>query len=223
MTKRINDEQRDVSYGELVALQQEFETQLDENHVIFDDDDDYDEALNDFIQQYMDGDDDPQIDFSMAKVRPVRDSKKRVRDARGRANYEPVKRAIDEFVEEYCSDESIDDYGIINNGLGNGNGLLALADVGGCGLYVFNSEEDAFDYVVTNGYGADYLEGAMPKSEWVDYLVNGGVDRDEAERLIETEDWQGITEIIAEKEGEEWFLGSYFGEKFHVNDFVIYY
>lgn len=81
MSKRIKDEQRDVSYGELVALQQEFETQLDENGVIFDDDESYDEALNDFIQQYIDGDDDPQIDFSMAKVRPVRDSKRRVKDS----------------------------------------------------------------------------------------------------------------------------------------------
>lgn len=79
--KRIKDEQRDVSYEELDALQQEFETQLDEAGVIFDNDDDYNEALDDFIQQYIEGDDDPQIDFSIANVRPVRDSKRRyVRD-----------------------------------------------------------------------------------------------------------------------------------------------
>lgn len=77
MRIRINDEQRDISYGELVALQQEFEAQLDENGVIFDDEDSYEEALSDFIQQYIDGNDNPMIDLSAANVRPVRDSKRR--------------------------------------------------------------------------------------------------------------------------------------------------
>ena len=83
MRIRINDEQRDISYGELVALQQEFETQLDENGVIFDDEDSYEGALSDFIQQYIDGNDNPMIDLSAANVRPVRDSKRRqVKDGR---------------------------------------------------------------------------------------------------------------------------------------------
>ena len=81
MEKRIKDEQRDISYGELSALSDEFETQLDEHGVIFDDEEDRDEAFFDFVQQYIDGDDDPQINWENAKVRPVRDSKRRqVRD-----------------------------------------------------------------------------------------------------------------------------------------------
>ena len=81
MEKRIKDEQRDISYGELAALSDEFETQLDEHDVIFDDEEDRDEAFFDFVQQYIDGDDDPQINWENAKVRPVRDSKRRVKDS----------------------------------------------------------------------------------------------------------------------------------------------
>lgn len=83
MRIRINDEQRDISYGELVALQQEFEAQLDENGVVFDDDESYEEALGDFIQQYIDGNDNPTLDLSDTNLRPIRDSKcRRVRDGR---------------------------------------------------------------------------------------------------------------------------------------------
>ena len=102
MRIRINDEQRDISYGELVALQQEFEAQLDENGVIFDDDESYEQALGDFIQQYIDGDDNPMIDLSTANVRPVRDSKRRrVRDDYKRGKHGEMLYTSNDIRAEY--------------------------------------------------------------------------------------------------------------------------
>ena len=51
--------QRDVSYGELAALQEMFEEQAKE--WIFDEEETMQECLLDFQQQYIDGDDNPQI------------------------------------------------------------------------------------------------------------------------------------------------------------------
>lgn len=51
--------QRDVSYGELSALQEMFEEQAKE--WVFDEEETRQECLLDFQQQYIDGDDNPQI------------------------------------------------------------------------------------------------------------------------------------------------------------------
>lgn len=51
--------QRDVSYGELAALKEMFDEQAKE--WIFDDEETMEECLLDFQQQYIDGDDNPQI------------------------------------------------------------------------------------------------------------------------------------------------------------------
>lgn len=51
--------QRDVSYGELAALQEIFEEQAKE--WVFDEEETRQECLLDFQQQYIDGDDNPQI------------------------------------------------------------------------------------------------------------------------------------------------------------------
>lgn len=51
--------QRDVSYGELAALQEMFEEQAKE--WVFDEEETRQECLLDFQQQYIDGDDNPQI------------------------------------------------------------------------------------------------------------------------------------------------------------------
>ena len=213
MKKRINDEQRDISYGEIVALQQEFETQLDERGVVFDNDEDYDEAFFDFEQQYIDGDDDPQINWEIAKVRPVRDSKRRVKDS----DENSIKAAIDEMVNEYLPDLTINDYGIID-----GDGLLlALADIDWCSAYVFKSEDDAREYVL-RGEGADFVAYMMPVDEMVDYLSNG-IDYKTAQKLVVNEDWQGIAERILEIEGAEWFLSAYDGKVYDVNGYVIYF
>ena len=54
-------EQRDVSYGELVALQELFYQQVEERGIQFPDEEIEQECLFDFQQQYIDGNDDPVI------------------------------------------------------------------------------------------------------------------------------------------------------------------
>lgn len=230
MRRRIIDEQRDISYGELVALQQEFETQLDENGVIFDDDESYEEALGDFIQQYMEGDDNPMIDMSTANVRPVRDSKRRrVRDGRRpvrnmrrrvKDSETDIKAAIDEVLADYFPNLTVDDYHIYGDN--EEDGLLAQPEIDGCDMYVFSSEYAANAYIL-DGYGIDCVDGAMRDDEWVDYLINGGVEPDVAENLIATEDWQSVVEIILDSAGAAWFLTSYAGEVFHNGGYAIYF
>ena len=54
-------EQRDVSYGELVALQELFYQQVEEQAIQFPAEEIEQECLFDFQQQYIDGNDDPVI------------------------------------------------------------------------------------------------------------------------------------------------------------------
>lgn len=53
--------EREVSYGELVTLQNEFDKQLAKSGYKLHDKEYLDEAYNDFVQQYMNGEDNPQI------------------------------------------------------------------------------------------------------------------------------------------------------------------
>lgn len=53
--------QRDVSYGELHELEKEFKKQCDDLGVVWIDTDVREETFMDFVSQYQDGDDDPQI------------------------------------------------------------------------------------------------------------------------------------------------------------------
>ncbi len=56
-------EQRDVSYGELAALDEEFERQVKEKNIIFPDSEIEEQCHFDFVQQYIDGDDAPHINI----------------------------------------------------------------------------------------------------------------------------------------------------------------
>ena len=58
-----NGEQRNISYGELAALQELFDQQVEEFNIGFECDEEREEALFDFIQQYINGNDDPQIEY----------------------------------------------------------------------------------------------------------------------------------------------------------------
>jgi hypothetical protein len=51
--------QRNVSYGEIIALENEFDAQAD--GIEFESDEARDECLSDFIQQYIDVNDNPKI------------------------------------------------------------------------------------------------------------------------------------------------------------------
>ena len=54
-------EQRNISYGELAELERMFNEQVAARGVVFEDENDRNEALFDFYQQYIDGDDKPQL------------------------------------------------------------------------------------------------------------------------------------------------------------------
>ena len=58
-----NGEQRSVSEGEIVALQELFDQQVEEFNIGFECDEEREEALFDFVQQYINGNDDPQIHY----------------------------------------------------------------------------------------------------------------------------------------------------------------
>ena len=58
-----NGEKRDVSYGELVELENLFNEKVKEHHIDFESDEERQESLFDFIQQYINGNDAPEIDY----------------------------------------------------------------------------------------------------------------------------------------------------------------
>ncbi len=58
-----NGEQRNISEGEIVALQELFDQQVEEFNIGFECDEEREEALFDFVQQYINGNDDPQIHY----------------------------------------------------------------------------------------------------------------------------------------------------------------
>lgn len=65
-----DSKQRNVSYGELVALEEEFDKQVAEQKLNLDEEE-RDILLSDFVQKYIDGDDDPKIGDS----KRIKDSK----------------------------------------------------------------------------------------------------------------------------------------------------
>jgi len=69
--KRIKDSQRSVSYGELADLEDEFDAQVAEKGLELDEET-RSIMLSDFVQQYIDGDDDPKIGDS----KKIKDAKK---------------------------------------------------------------------------------------------------------------------------------------------------
>lgn len=56
--------QRDISYGELAALEDAFYEQVHEQNITFPDEETENECLMDFQQQYIEGNDDPQINVN---------------------------------------------------------------------------------------------------------------------------------------------------------------
>lgn len=53
--------QRSVSYGELAELENMFNDQIKRKHIVFSDPEESSQALFDFIQQYIEGNDNPQV------------------------------------------------------------------------------------------------------------------------------------------------------------------
>lgn len=51
--------QRDISYSEVMQLEADFNRQCADRHIVFNDEEIEQQALCDFIDQYINGDDEP--------------------------------------------------------------------------------------------------------------------------------------------------------------------
>lgn len=101
-----------------------------------------------------------------------------------------------------------------------------FCDKHGCGGYIFNSEEEAYDSIINGDEhqnAVDYVDGAITDEEWVSYLVGGGIDEQTAQGIIANGDWDAVVGIIVDKEGPEWFLSQYSGRKYYLEDGQILY
>ena len=144
----------------------------------------------------------------------IGDSVRRVKDSESE-----IKAVIDEVLSDYFPDLTVEDYHIYGE---REDGLLAEPEISGCDMYVFKTESDAKAYIL-DGYGVECVDGAMRDDEWVDYLINGGVEPETAEDLIERQDWQGVVEVLLDTAGAEWFLASYSGDVFYNGGYAIYF
>ena len=129
-----------------------------------------------------------------------------------------IKAVIDDFVKKYYPKKTVEEYNIN----GEGNELLACPYIDGCWAYVFKSEEDAEQYVLSGAFN-DMLNGATDFDSWVHILESNGVETDYAEELLESNNWDEITRIMLDGEGCEFFMSGYAGQAYYVDDHVIYF
>lgn len=61
VNEMIEDTQRSVSYGELAELENMFNEQVKKRNIVFSGNEECTEALFDFIQQYIEGNNNPQV------------------------------------------------------------------------------------------------------------------------------------------------------------------
>ena len=156
---------------------------------------------------YMDEDDEEFEDDE------ITDSVRRVKDSESE-----IKAVIDDFVKKYYPEKTVEEYNIN----GEGNELLACPYIDGCWAYVFKSEEDAEQYVLSGAFN-DMLNGATDFDSWVHILESNGVETDYAEELLESGNWDEITRIMLDGEGCEFFMSGYAGQAYYVDDHVIYF
>lgn len=151
----------------------------------------------------------------------VADSR-RIKDSEG-----DIRAAIEEMLVERGLDNEVDINDVDINYYGEDSDEVASAELcNGCYCHVFQDEQDAYNYVKNpeNVEFTDFLESAQSDEDWVNYLINGGVDADEAEELVASGNWQRIKEIILDADGAEWFLGEYGGDVFYPEvGYVIYF
>lgn len=90
-----------------------------------------------------------------------------------------------------------------------------FVDKHGCNGFIYDNEEEAKQSVL-NGEehqnAMDYVKDAQSPEDWIGYLVEGGVDENQAINMVRNEDWNGIVNVIVDKEGPEWFLSQYSGQ-----------
>lgn len=89
--------------------------------------------------------------------------------------------------------------------------------------HIYSSIEDAYNDIVSpdgneHQNAIDSLDGAQSEEDWIDYLIHGGVDPNKARKVIMSHDWDAVIKIIIKASGPEWFLSSYSGEVYDLDD-----
>ena len=89
--------------------------------------------------------------------------------------------------------------------------------------HIYSSIEDAYNDIVSpdgdeHQNAIDSLDGAQSEEDWIDYLIHGGVDPNKARKVIMSHDWDAVIKIIIKEAGPEWFLSSYSGQVYDLDD-----
>jgi hypothetical protein len=140
---------------------------------------------------------------------------KRIKDSR-----EGVEQAIQDWMYE-SNKEYIDINDIYLEYYGEDRLLVATAELDRATAYIFKSEEDAEAFVAEN-YGADFITGVTSDEGWID-ILSSYIEREEAEQIVASQDWQEVADIMLEEEGPEWVLSPDTGGSYYYGDYVIYY
>ncbi len=97
----------------------------------------------------------------------------------------------------------------------------------GCNGSIFDSEEDAAKSVLSGDdhqNAVDLVEGAMGDDEWKTYLVGAGIGEDEANAIIDNNQWEKLVEIVVDNDGPKFFLSTFSGEVYDLdNGKLLYY
>lgn len=92
---------------------------------------------------------------------------------------------------------------------------------------IFDSEEDAAKSVLRGDdrqNAVDFVEGAMGDDEWKTYLVGAGIGEDEANAIIDNNQWGKLVEIVVDNDGPKFFLSTFSGEVYDLdNGKLLYY
>ena len=102
-----------------------------------------------------------------------------------------------------------------------------FATKNGCNGSIFDSEEDAAKSVLSGDdhqNAVDLVEGAMSDEDWKSYLVGAGVGEDEANAIIDNNQWEKLVEIVVDNDGPKFFLSTFSGEVYDLdNGKLLYY
>ena len=97
----------------------------------------------------------------------------------------------------------------------------------GCNGSIFNSEEDAAKSVLSGDdhqNAVDFVEGAMSDEDWKSYLVGAGIGEDEANAIIDNNQWKKLVEIVVDNDGPKFFLSTFSGKVYDLdNGKLLYY
>lgn len=141
--------------------------------------------------------------------------------------HQVIKESVRRILRESVNDEVEDIVSSMGSNIEDWVNDHNFYDTHGFNGYIFNSEEEAVDAVLNGDEhqnAIDYIDGAQSEDEWVKYLIDGGVDADYANEIVENQDWDAIIKIIVDSDGPEWFLSDYSGKVHNLsNGQLLYY